>query len=286
MTRFFLLLSLSLAPAFACAQCFKAVLTKGDQLFNQGKFSEARTTWELGKDCLDFDETVLKKRLWKIRDNDGDGKVNGNDTCPDVFAKTANGCPKPKPKDTDQDGVPDNIDRCEDEYGLKKFEGCPDSDGDAVPDIDDNCPTTPGSKAHKGCPPPKDSDGDGVPDSKDDCDNAYAVTSDGCPDVDGDGVADKDDKCPSEKGQTRFEGCPDTDGDNVPVHLDKCKNEKGLTSNNGCPEPTSVRCQYCPEMVLVKGGTFQMGSDDLDSQDDEKPVHSVTVGDFIWENSK
>ena len=32
------------------------------------------------------------------------------------------------------------------------------------------------------------------------------------------------------------------------------------------------------EMVFVKGGTFQMGSND--GGDDEKPVHTVTVGDF------
>jgi sulfatase modifying factor 1 len=33
-----------------------------------------------------------------------------------------------------------------------------------------------------------------------------------------------------------------------------------------------------PEMVFVKGGTFQMGSNDGES--DQKPVHSVTVSDF------
>lgn len=33
------------------------------------------------------------------------------------------------------------------------------------------------------------------------------------------------------------------------------------------------------KMVFVKGGTFQMGSND-DNRDDEKPVHSVTVSDF------
>jgi formylglycine-generating enzyme required for sulfatase activity len=32
-----------------------------------------------------------------------------------------------------------------------------------------------------------------------------------------------------------------------------------------------------PEMVLVRGGTFQMGSNDYDS---EKPIHSVTLPDF------
>jgi formylglycine-generating enzyme required for sulfatase activity len=33
-----------------------------------------------------------------------------------------------------------------------------------------------------------------------------------------------------------------------------------------------------PEMVFVKGGTFQMGSED--GGDDEKPIHSITVSDF------
>lgn len=36
---------------------------------------------------------------------------------------------------------------------------------------------------------------------------------------------------------------------------------------------------YSPEMVFVEGGTFQMGSND--GQSDEKPVHSVTVGSFM-----
>jgi formylglycine-generating enzyme required for sulfatase activity len=33
-----------------------------------------------------------------------------------------------------------------------------------------------------------------------------------------------------------------------------------------------------PEMVFIQGGTFQMGSNDADN--DEKPVHTVTVGSF------
>ena len=34
------------------------------------------------------------------------------------------------------------------------------------------------------------------------------------------------------------------------------------------------------DMVKVAGGTFKMGSEDKDAQDDEKPVHSVTLSDF------
>jgi sulfatase modifying factor 1 len=38
------------------------------------------------------------------------------------------------------------------------------------------------------------------------------------------------------------------------------------------------RCSFCPETVLIKGGTFSMGSAEDDS--DEKPVHTVTVSSF------
>jgi formylglycine-generating enzyme required for sulfatase activity len=34
------------------------------------------------------------------------------------------------------------------------------------------------------------------------------------------------------------------------------------------------------ELVFVKGGTFQMGSEDIYALDDEKPVHSVTLSDY------
>ena len=45
------------------------------------------------------------------------------------------------------------------------------------------------------------------------------------------------------------------------------------------PKPTRPTPRISePEMIFVKGGTFQMGSNDGD--DDEKPVHSVTLGDF------
>jgi len=34
------------------------------------------------------------------------------------------------------------------------------------------------------------------------------------------------------------------------------------------------------ELVLVPGGTFMMGSDDPEADDDEKPLHAVTLPDF------
>jgi OOP family OmpA-OmpF porin len=114
--------------------------------------------------------------------------------------------PKPTPPsyDDDNDGVPNNRDKCPNTPpGVKVGpDGCPlDSDGDGVPDTYDKCPNTPkGVKVNAdGCP--LDSDGDGIPDSIDKCPNTpkgVIVNSDGCPlDSDGDGVPDGLDQCPN-----------------------------------------------------------------------------------------
>ena len=93
--------------------------------------------------------------------------------------------------------------------------GCPlDSDNDGVPDYLDKCEATPtGVKVDKdGCP--LDSDGDGVPDYLDKCAGTPAgvkVDEYGCPlDSDGDGVADYLDKCPNTPKGTEVDasGCP------------------------------------------------------------------------------
>ena len=75
-------------------------------------------------------------------------------------------------KDSDCDGVPDDMDECpKTPLGVKvDARGCMlDTDGDGVPDYWDECPGTPkGVKVdERGCPP--DTDGDGVPDYKDKC---------------------------------------------------------------------------------------------------------------------
>ncbi len=44
------------------------------------------------------------------------------------------------------------------------------------------------------------------------------------------------------------------------------------------PNQNSPACSYCPEMVLVQGGSFQMGR--ADGEVDEKPVHRVSVSSF------
>lgn len=110
-------------------------------------------------------------------------------------------------KDTDNDGITDDLDACPTEAGPRELNGCPDRDGDGIADKDDACPDQAGTKALNGCP-----------------------------DRDGDGVADKDDACPDEAGPAALKGCPDRDGDGVPDKDDRCPTLAGPASNNGCPE--------------------------------------------------
>jgi OOP family OmpA-OmpF porin len=99
-------------------------------------------------------------------------------------------------KDTDGDGIPDDIDACptepEDHKDPDPLDGCPqisDRDGDGIPDNVDKCPDEPEDK-------------DGIDDQ------------DGCPedDADKDGIPDAKDACPKEPGQPdpdpKKNGCP------------------------------------------------------------------------------
>jgi outer membrane protein OmpA-like peptidoglycan-associated protein len=57
-------------------------------------------------------------------------------------------------KDTDGDGVPDNLDQCPTVPGPKENNGCPygDRDNDGIPDNLDLCPDVPGIPEEHGCP--------------------------------------------------------------------------------------------------------------------------------------
>lgn len=102
-------------------------------------------------------------------------------------------------------------------------ESLKDTDGDGIPDEVDACPTEP--EDHKepdpgdGCPAPSDRDGDGIPDQYDKCpdqpeDKDGIDDQDGCPedDADNDGIPDVKDACPKEPGQPdpdpKKNGCP------------------------------------------------------------------------------
>ena len=115
-----------------------------------------------------------------------------------------------KDKDTDGDGVMDGSDKCPTVVGPKENKGCPwpDADGDGVADKDDQCPNEAGPAENNGCPWP-DADGDGIPDKDDNCPNQKGTAANGgCPDTDGDGVIDKNDDCPTVFGLAEYKGCP------------------------------------------------------------------------------
>jgi len=136
----------------------------------------------------------------------------------------------PEP-DSDEDGVPDALDRCPQQPGPPEQEGCPDSDGDGVVDAADACPQTAGSAATAGCP---DADGDGVRDAEDECPEVSG-TLNGCPDTDQDGIRDSEDECPDAAGLESLAGCPDQDDDGLPDGEDDCPEDFGPEDNNGCP---------------------------------------------------
>lgn len=117
------------------------------------------------------------------------------------------------PKDTDGDGINDDVDKCPEVAGTAKYEGCPvpDTDSDSINDELDKCPTVAGTAKYDGCP---------------------------VPDTDGDGINDEQDKCPTIAGTAKYEGCPipDTDGDGINDEEDRCPQLAGVAANNGCPE--------------------------------------------------
>jgi type IX secretion system PorP/SprF family membrane protein len=59
-----------------------------------------------------------------------------------------------KPLDSDNDGIPDDIDECPFIKGTTKTNGCPDSDNDGIIDMKDDCPMESGPVTNNGCPDP------------------------------------------------------------------------------------------------------------------------------------
>ncbi|HEX2627522.1 MAG TPA: OmpA family protein [Chitinophagaceae bacterium] len=145
-----------------------------------------------------------------------------------------------KPKDFDNDGIPDATDACPEAAGTAVTNGCPDKDADGIADKDDKCPDTPGLAALNGCPP-VDTDKDGVNDDTDKCPTVAGTAKyNGCPvpDSDNDGINNELDKCPAVPGSAKYNGCPvpDSDGDGIDDESDKCPAVKGVKEKDGCPE--------------------------------------------------
>ncbi|HEX5652837.1 MAG TPA: OmpA family protein [Chitinophagaceae bacterium] len=148
--------------------------------------------------------------------------------------------PPPAPADTDGDGITDDKDKCPNEKGLAKYEGCPipDTDKDGINDEEDKCVDVPGLAKYQGCP---------------------------IPDTDKDGINDEEDKCPSVAGVARYQGCPvpDTDKDGVNDEEDKCPNLAGPAENQGCPvinEEMKKRVDFAANNILFVTGSAKLQS--------------------------
>jgi OmpA-OmpF porin, OOP family len=212
-------------------------------------------------------------------DSDNDGIPDELDLCPNAFgSKDLNGCP-----DKDGDGVADYLDKCPEFKGRKEFGGCPDTDNDGIADNEDECPNVSGPASNKGCPEkieaPKvvDSDGDGVEDNKDKCPKEKgSAAAMGCPDRDSDGIADKDDKCPDKPGLKIYYGCPDTDGDGIDDSRDKCPKVAGTVANEGCPEIKKEDKKTLE--VAMQAVQFQTGSAVLKS---ESNIVLIQIADIM-----
>jgi len=131
--------------------------------------------------------------------------------------------------DTDGDGITDDQDKCPNQAGLAKYNGCPvpDSDGDGVNDEMDKCPNQAGLAKYNGCP---------------------------IPDTDNDGINDEEDKCPNQAGLAKYNGCPapDRDNDGVNDDEDKCPDVAGTTANQGCPDmPADVNKLFASSASTV-----------------------------------
>ena len=132
-----------------------------------------------------------------------------------------------------------------------------DADNDGVPDDIDRCSSTPRGAVVDATGCPIDSDKDGVADGLDDCPGTPAaargmIDVDGCPvDADFDGIADYLDSCLGSPAGAAVDakGCPiDSDKDGVPDGLDDCPNSlPGVAvDKRGCLDMT----MFAKPMVL------------------------------------
>lgn len=144
----------------------------------------------------------------------------------------------PAPRDSDGDGVTDDLDKCPDtpKGVVVDADGCPvDSDGDGVPDYLDKCPDTP---------------------------RGAAVDANGCPlDSDGDGVYDYLDKCPgTPRGVVVDEkGCPVSFTMQIEFDFDKA--DIRPMYHNQLKEAADFINKYPANQILVAGHTDSKGTD-------------------------
>jgi outer membrane protein OmpA-like peptidoglycan-associated protein len=214
---------------------------------------------------------------------------------------------KPTPKDTDGDGINDDVDQCqavpEDLDSFEDTDGCPDldNDGDGIVDTSDQCVAEPedkdGHEDEDGCPE-QDRDNDRIADPKDKCpdqpeDKDGFQDDDGCPDCDndGDGVPECPqvvDLCPSKAANTP-DGCPEYKLAKVTTKKIEITQTIYFETNNATIKPVSfplldvvatVLTDNPEILVRIEGHTDDRGSAEYNmrlSQDRTESVRKYLI---------
>jgi len=187
-------------------------------------------------------------------------------------------------KDSDDDGIDDNVDNCP----ALANESQRDLDGDTSGDACDNCPTIANAsqddadKNGQGdaCGPgtlfgSADDDGDGIKNSQDLCPTENNKNND---DTDGDKKGDVCDNCPLianfEQLDKNLDGVGDEcvdmpnmtvdgDGDGSPDSVDNCDNVKNPSQADGDKDGVGDDCDNCPTVA-----NFSQADKDSDKQGD------------------
>tara|TARA_R110000868_G_scaffold34421_1_gene124316 strand:+ start:10602 stop:12698 length:2097 start_codon:yes stop_codon:yes gene_type:complete len=222
--------------------------------------------------------------------------TSDNSNGADVYAGIKIPVYQGKPKDKDEDGVPDKLDNCPKEAGPEENNGCPwgDEDGDSVLDNVDDCIEQAGPVENNGCPW-GDKDGDSVLDNVDDCiEQAGPVENNGCPwkDTDEDGVIDKEDKCINEFGTVANNGCPEPE---VTEEVQKTLNAYAKTilfnsgkssikteSNAVLAEIIKILQEYPKAKFLIEGHTDSVGSSLVNQKLSDNRANAIK--NFLIEN--
>jgi len=123
--------------------------------FGHGTHADWVISHDLNQELINLDQRMADLKLQQ-GDDDHDGVANYLDmepnTAPDAVVNTKGVTQTSILKDSDSDGISDDMDECPFAKGSVGCKGCPDRDEDGIADKIDECPLIPGTIKSNGCP--------------------------------------------------------------------------------------------------------------------------------------